>query len=444
MTLFVFLVFAGAFFLLFLLKGAIEKGLSQMDEQSTHKENSSREAASGTDSPIPFPSRKESHLHKAPKVSFAWTWMQCAGKFGYTYLRQGTKDLYPVIEGTEGSCKIRICAVPARSGNRYDTVMEVEFPIPAGLGLHLSDREKALPRLDAAEYFENRNLQKLFLALKKETLFRKEYAAPCEKFLLKHMGNYAGFALTDRFFQIRYNGTEKDPERMEEQMEHLVDAGQFFSALSEHVSRISAETENEKVKAPQFPSDSAATPVYPAAVQLPVEKPDSVPVQQVAPDIPSQKTVQKKQLIPAEGAEEVKRSPGQADEEVTLSKEAVLHALWNSSFPGNAEKMLFENTYKNKQVCWDGVLRGAFPYNTDFVFGQHTGVKSTIDLLEITQGNSSFKVMIKAQISFPPEEAQRLRNASGKQIVFQGTLLKYEPLSRQLYLSGGMIHSVGE
>ena len=55
-----------------------------------------------------------------------------------------------------------------------------------------------------------------------------------------------------------------------------------------------------------------------------------------------------------------------------------------------------------------------------------------------------FKVKIKALISFSPEEAALLRNSSGKQILFQGKLLKYEALSRELYLSGGRILSIGE
>ena len=452
MSLFVFIIFAGLFHFLFILKQAIEKGLSQTASGEKQKEQNTA-----------FPEEKQTTAPsfaqkspKAPKVAFAWTWMQCAGKYNLRYLRQGSEELYPAIEGEIDQHDLRIEAIPAPDGKTLDTVMTVSFP-PAGLCLYLDGKrnrkEEDFPTEDISGYFENRILRQMYgRVLKgKGELFRQEYAVPCEKFLLKHLDSCEDFILSDSSFRIRFKGTENEPELLEEKIEFLVDAGQFFGSLSEHIRTCPARS----VSVEERTGPAAAVPEKEILCRAPdnIPPPPTTEVKtfpQVAPAVPVSPSVPSAPSeipapLPAPEKAEIS-SPAEVEVPPSgdLRKETVAGDLWRSSFPGAAEKTLFETRYKGKEVCWEGTLRGAFAYNFDIVFGQQSGVKATVELLEIAQGNSSFKVKIKALISFSPEEAALLRNSSGKQILFQGKLLKYEALSRELYLSGGRILSIGE
>ena len=434
MSLFVFIIFAGLFIFLFLLKQAIEKGLNQPSGQE-------EQAKTPADTSLPKKSPG------VPKVAFAWAWMQCAGKYKLRYLRQGVADPYPVIEGRIDSLQFHIRAVPARDGKGFDTVMKVEYP-SACLGLYLVGRKEdtapEVPSGDISECFESSVFRKMygFVAKGNEEIFRKEYARPCEAFLTKHLDSYMEFTLSDNYFQIRFRGAENDPECLEEKIEHLENAGQFFGTLSGHVASLlknpgySVGDNGVKAEPLSIPEVDTGEKTSSMDTVKKVEVPPRSPVQTI-PE-PVAETAEEKTPIPEPVAETAEEN---AED---LTKETVAKSLWSQSFPGNAEKKLFDTQYKGKEVCWEGILRGAFPYNFDIVFGQQSGIKATVELLEIAQGNSSFKVKIKALVSFPPEEAARLRNSSGRPVRFQGTLLKFEALSREVYLSHGKILSAGE
>ena len=250
------------------------------------------------------------------------------------------------------------------------------------------------------------------------------------------------FTLSDNYFQIRFRGAENDPECLEEKIEHLENAGQFFGTLSGHVASLlknpgySVGDNGVKAEPLSIPEVDTGEKTSSMDTVKKVEVPPRSPVQTI-PE-PVAETAEEKTPIPEPVAETAEEN---AED---LTKETVAKSLWSQSFPGNAEKTLFDTQYKGKEVCWEGILRGAFPYNFDIVFGQQSGIKATVELLEIAQGNSSFKVKIKALVSFPPEEAARLRNSSGRPVRFRGTLLKFEALSREVYLSHGKILSAGE
>ena len=359
--------------------------------------------------------------------------MQCAGKYKLRYLRQGVADPYPVIEGRIDSLQFHIRAVPARDGKGFDTVMKVEYP-SACLGLYLVGRKEdtapEVPSGDISECFESSVFRKMygFVAKGNEEIFRKEYARPCEAFLTRHLDSYMEFTLSDNYFQIRFRGAENDPECLEEKIEHLENAGQFFGTLSGHVASL------------------LKNPGYSVGDNGVKAEPLSIPEVDTGEKTSSMDTVKKAEVPPRSPVQTIPEPVAETAEENAedLTKETVANSLWSQSFPGNAEKTLFDTQYKGKEVCWEGILRGAFPYNFDIVFGQQSGIKATVELLEIAQGNSSFKVKIKALVSFPPEEAARLRNSSGQPVRFQGTLLKFEALSREVYLSHGKILSAGE
>ena len=104
-------------------------------------------------------------------------------------------------------------------------------------------------------------------------------------------------------------------------------------------------------------------------------------------------------------------------------------------FPGQAEKDFFE-TVKGRTVEWTAVVKSAYAFSSDFVFGNGKGVRCTMDLCQISNSFGSLQT-VRAVAAFPPETADTLRVLYGKEIRFRGVLLKFEPFSKELYLSEG-------
>ena len=114
-----------------------------------------------------------------------------------------------------------------------------------------------------------------------------------------------------------------------------------------------------------------------------------------------------------------------------LTVESVCALLFGKAFPGAEERAAFD-AMKGRRVRWNGELLMSLPFSMDFVFGSRKGVKATIAIRKLAQG--SVPVQIKAVAAFPPELREQLEAAKGKTVVFEGTLLKFEPFAREIYL----------
>ena len=114
-----------------------------------------------------------------------------------------------------------------------------------------------------------------------------------------------------------------------------------------------------------------------------------------------------------------------------LTVESVCAALFGKSFPGAEERAAFD-AMKGRRVRWSGELLMSMPFSMDFVFGSQKGVKATILIRKLAQG--SVPVQIKAVAAFPPTLREQLDSLKGKNIVFEGELLKFEPFAREIYL----------
>ena len=64
-------------------------------------------------------------------------------------------------------------------------------------------------------------------------------------------------------------------------------------------------------------------------------------------------------------------------------------------------------------------------------------MKSSFELMEFKPAGSALSIAVKAVVSLPREASAVLRNSSGKTFRFRGKLLKFEPVAREIYLSGG-------
>lgn len=121
-----------------------------------------------------------------------------------------------------------------------------------------------------------------------------------------------------------------------------------------------------------------------------------------------------------------------------LTVETVCAALFGKAFPGAEERAAFD-AMKGKRVCWSGELLMSLPFSMDFVFGSQKGVKATLQICKLTQGN--VPVQIKAVAAFPPDLRDRLETMKGKTVVFEGELLKFEPFAREIYLQNASLEA---
>lgn len=132
-------------------------------------------------------------------------------------------------------------------------------------------------------------------------------------------------------------------------------------------------------------------------------------------------------------------APAQNEKSVAelMDQKNLCEALFSSSFGGAKEKEIFEKV-KGSQIRWKGILKSAYEYGSDFVFGQTPGVKATFEIHEIT-GNYSMKTKIKAVVQFPKDTFQTLKTQTGKELLFVGRLEKFESFAKEIYVSSGSI-----
>ena len=130
------------------------------------------------------------------------------------------------------------------------------------------------------------------------------------------------------------------------------------------------------------------------------------------------------------------RSGGSA----SLTIDSVCDALFSKPFPGAEERAVFD-AMKGRRVRWKGEVLSVQLFLMDFTFGSRRGVKATVLVREMKQGQSGIPVKIKAVAAFPPELQAKLEAEKGKTIEFEGELLKIEPFAREIYLQDASLES---
>lgn len=366
-------------------------------------------------------------------------WMHTAGEMGFSFLRPAHSGGTPEISGRVDRMDVTASCAPAENGFAPETVYRVKFNTPLKIGLLImKDRPEEVRR-----FFSGRRQYNSLIDFLPDDVAESAVSAYEEKELKAFLtpdrareiadnaAEFPRFRIDDDALTVRYPGIESNVDRFVSRFNRIIALGKKLTEKSPSASGteirpvpvVSLEPlpHIDDIELRRNPADKTA------------EEPAAVPVQQVSESIPEPVA----EPVSAPVAEAPAAAAG-TDSGAVPSKEQMLGTVWSSSSVGPKEKAFFEK-YKGKSVCWDGVLKTAYDYSTDFVFGSGGGVKATLEIFEMTPGGSLLRTKIKAVVSFPKEDAPLLKTASGKTVLFEGNLLKLEPFAREIYLTNGKI-----
>lgn len=190
--------------------------------------------------------------------------------------------------------------------------------------------------------------------------------------------------------------------------------------------------------APVVPDDDPPPEIMPQVEQKAV--PQDVPEPDAFTEtVSEQEPVSEPESVSEPEPEEIREGAASAEAAETLAADSVAAELFSSSFPGEKEKAYF-NGIAGSSVQWSGILRSAYPYSSDFVFGPGPRVKATFEIAEVSSGYG-MKNKVKATVSLPQEAAERLKGKTGKSFCFSGKLLRFEPFAREILLENGELLS---
>ena len=346
-----------------------------------------------------------------PGKKYSWAWMQTAGAVDLSFVRPEKNNGYPAIRGCVRGMKVAVSCRPLGNGSST-TVCRIYFKRPFALGLSICTDKRGVESdsmVSLRSVLDTVQEPELFACIGNAELFREYLTPECRAFLSAGYKAYPFVRITDSCFEVRYPEIFDDPDQFLDQLSAVFNAAGFFSAMS------------EKMAKPKLQVKTAVRNAAPVQVNIPSEP--EPPAEEPNPAVQPE--------------EETRSAEPPAEEKISpLDKETLLPELWPSSFPGERERQLFEQ-FKGQTVEWEGTLKTAYDYASDFVFGSGGGVKASFELMEFKPAGSALSIAVKAVVSLPREASAVLRNSSGKTFRFRGKLLKFEPVAREIYLSGG-------
>ena len=378
-------------------------------------------------------------------------WMRTAGEMGLSYIRPKSPGGTPEIFGHTDRMDVSVSCAPPENGYAPETVCRIKLPSSQKMGLLIM---KDYPE-EIRRNFSGRRQYNSLIGFSQtagiETAVSAYEEGPLNEYLTPERAQFISdcteefqrFKIDDESLVVRFSGIERDADRFISRLEKIL-------SLAKNLIPVPEERKAASVILTQTPVDPLPhiddfelkkklsrreeEPVVPAPVPIPAteKNPESI-----------LKTPPKPEIREEAGPRTVQPSPepeaGPTTEPDAMpSKEQLIPSLWTSSSVGQKEKELFEK-YKGRRVQWDGILKSAYDFSTDFVFGSGGGIKATLEVYELTPGNSLLRAKIKAVVHFSKEDSAVLKSASGKKVVFQGELLKIEPFAKELYLSSGKV-----
>ena len=132
--------------------------------------------------------------------------------------------------------------------------------------------------------------------------------------------------------------------------------------------------------------------------------------------------------IPIHLLEEASEEPKDIDI-VALSRE-----LFNPKLLSLDTNRLFDERYKDRRVCWTGVLESVETYPFDFVFGNQPGTKAVVNLHEVQSSIYSKKIILGV-VQLPPEAHEVLKSLTGQKIAFRGRLHSVDGFVHTFYVT---------
>ena len=373
-------------------------------------------------------------------------WMKAAGDLGLSFVRPSTVYDTPSIAGRIEGFEISVFT----EHDPDKTIYRITFPKNIDIGF-LAMRDEAVTMLN--RQFSGRKRLDKILNLLPDDLVNSAVSAYEEKALnrfltkerrdalLRCLRLYENVKIDDNSLAVTYNGIEGNPEKLCARINTALMFARIFGCDTEPLptppsaaahsndirnpEAIKAEPKAIKAEPKAIKAEPKAIKAEPKAIKAEPEAIKAEPEDALSPPAPAHS-----------------RNPDETSDNELLKKEALLPALFASTFVGTREKELFE-LVRGKEVVWDGLLKGEYEFGMDFAFGSQGGVKATLELLEIRQGAYSMKAKVKGIVCFPKSELQTLRALNGERITFRGTLLKFEGFAREVYLTSGALMQEG-
>ena len=359
-------------------------------------------------------------------------WMKAAGDLGLSFVRPSTVYDTPSIAGRIEGFEISVFT----EHDPDKTIYRITFPKNIDIGF-LAMRDEAVTMLN--RQFSGRKRLDKILNLLPDDLVNSAVSAYEEKALnrfltkerrdalLRCLRLYENVKIDDNSLAVTYNGIEGNPEKLCARINTALMFARIFGCDTEPLpTPPSAAAHSNDIRNPEaIKAEPEAIKAEPEAIKAEPEAIKAEPEDALSPPAPAHS-----------------RNPDETSDNELLKKEALLPALFASTFVGTREKELFE-LVRGKEVVWDGLLKGEYEFGMDFAFGSQGGVKATLELLEIRQGAYSMKAKVKGIVCFPKSELQTLRALNGERITFRGTLLKFEGFAREVYLTSGALMQEG-
>ncbi len=219
--------------------------------------------------------------------------------------------------------------------------------------------------------------------------------------------------IEDDALQASTSGLERDPAKLVGTVRELVE-------LARVVSVDGAEPKVQRSSPPPVPKIA-----MPAAMRQTVSPPPLVtpsPIDQVE--------------------EVVVPEPDPVPEPVAVGPvlASVCAELYRSGQSGPDAERLYAETYQGQVVRGVGTLRSAQRYSFDIVFGDTPAMRAMIDVYDDDSGGFGSRT-VQAAVKFPEDMRDELTALSGQEVVFTGTLVKFDRLLRKLYVAGGRLVS---
>ncbi len=381
-------------------------------------------------------------------------WMRTAGELGLSFVRPRQSGGTPEIAGRIDRMDVSAVCSPSENGFAPETIYRTKFNTPLKIGLLImKNRPEEIRRFfsgrrqsnDLIEFLSDDIMESAVSAYEEKDL--KAFLTPGRaRSIADCAAEFPRFRIDDDALTVWYPGIEGDTDRFVSRFNKVLSLARQLNEKPPMRTKIGTRTAFVTPLNPMPHIDDVelkeklSRKMKEEASPAPAPEQEPVFTEQASDPVPESVPETVQETAPAT----VEDEPVTAEEtalDVMPSKEQFLPMLWRSSSVGPEEKELFEK-YKGRSVQWDGVLKTAYDYSTDFVFGSGGGVKATLEIFEMTPGGSLLRTKIKAVVSFPKEEAPLLKSASGKTVLFQGNLLKMEPFAREIYLTNGKVVQV--
>ena len=112
--------------------------------------------------------------------------------------------------------------------------------------------------------------------------------------------------------------------------------------------------------------------------------------------------------------------------------------LFDSKLLSLDTNRIFDESYKQKLICWRGTLTNVESYPFDFVFGGEPGTKAIVEIHEMEDSFYGTK-KISAVVQLPAEVYDELKAGVGQEISFKGCLHSVDGFVNNLYVKAGQL-----